>query len=138
MTEASDLTTLIERLEAAEMGSRRLSDDVLLATGWAERRLPMDSVPYWMHPDHLGVALSVANEAVTTSLDAALALAERVLPGIIWTVCRLPSGNALAKHGPFYATLESDDEWSPTLDQSAPTPALALCIAVLKAKKASQ
>ncbi len=135
-------TPLITRLEEAAEGSREL--DALIAVEFdltsedgdlsARRSLALYGL------EKFAERASRYNNAwreflphYTTSIDAALALAERVLPGIIWTVCRLPSGNTLAKHGPFYATLESDDEWSPMLDQSAATPALALCIAILKA-----
>jgi hypothetical protein len=75
------ITSLIEKLEGAEVGSNRLSDEVLSACGYAETRFPMDSCTYWVHPSAPKSPLSVAQESVTTSLDAALALAERFWPG---------------------------------------------------------
>jgi len=75
------ITSLIEKLEGAEVGSNRLSDEVLSACGYAETRFPMDSCTYWVHPSAPKSPLSVAQESVTTSLDAALALAERIVGG---------------------------------------------------------
>jgi hypothetical protein len=133
------MDSLINRLEAAESGSHRLSDDMLRATGWTERRLPMDIVPYWMHDGHPGVALSVAEEAVTTSLDAALALAERVLPGWDWSVSGVKEpiwGYNDDREGPPRATLRRRGPLVANEGLSiahASTPALALCLAILRA-----
>ena len=94
--------TLIERLEAAEVGSRELDVEMWEATrGWNGVN----------HPP-----------CFTTSLDAALALAER-----------------LNLNGPLVIHRNGPAEWGVTyVDDDtvyAPTPALALCIAILKAKE---
>lgn len=65
--------------------------------------------------------------AVTTSLDAALALAERVLPGWVWMVESHRDGRATAWLSEFNAYGEGEQ----VLGNS---PTLALCIAILKAK----
>jgi len=100
------MTDLLARLEVAEAGSLEL--DVAI---W-------DAMGGW----------SVAHPpAVTTSLDAALALAERVLPGCRCMVERDFDGNGWAmvqRSGTFNAERVMTD---------GNTPALALCAAVLKA-----
>lgn len=107
---------LVERLEAASAGSRELDISLAMETTYpygfdSEREI--DAYP---HP--------------TTCLGDALALAERVLPGWCWLVERHKDGSASV-------TL---DEWSAY--SSGPfvqgaTPALAVCIAILRATTAS-
>lgn len=98
----ADLSALIARLEAAEVGSRELDYAV---KAWLE---PIDE--YW--------AIRVAADW-TTSLDAALALAER-LELDAWRVT--------------YAAMMNWKAHDPR--GSAPkTMPLALCIAILRAKQ---
>jgi len=97
----ADLSALIARLEAAEAGSRELDYAI---KAWLE---PIDD--YW--------AIRVAADW-TTSLDAALALAER--PGMDgWRImyAALMNWKAHDPRGPLLQTLP-----------------LALCIATLRAK----
>lgn len=108
--------SLIERLEAAEVGSREFDCEVwCIFDGWAG----VDKPP-----------------CVTTSLDAALALAERVLPG--WRM------HVLQDQDGMYQTDNAAKRWFCGIHEKrgpgnvmahAPTPALALCIAILKAKE---
>ena len=66
----------------------------------------------------------------STSADAALALAARVLPGLgAWDV-----GYAYNAEPPYYARLVLVREGPPEEFGRANTPAAALCIAILKAK----
>lgn len=68
-----DITSLIEKLEGAEVGSRELDCAIWTATGgWG----------------HVG-----RPPTFSTSLDAALALAERVLPGHDWSLGHLPTSD---------------------------------------------
>lgn len=103
--------SLIERLEAAEAGSREFDCEVwCIFDGWAG----VDKPP-----------------CVTTSIDAALALAERVLPDC----CPGISKNVHQKN--WYAWIGDKHEEGP-LDLGngrSLSPALALCIAILKAKE---
>ena len=122
----ADMQELIARLEAAEAGSRELDAAVWAASngyelfehdgaGWRYRMKPDDI----MRHERTGYISSY-----TTSLDAALALAERVVGDREWMVevKDRPLGRVhracLGIVGPVYAS----------------TPALALCIAILKAK----
>lgn len=139
--QASDL---VERLEAAEAGSRELDRLVALTSdprfsGWTcHPALSADSPDFmrgeviedeadfrrWLFDDDSdGGPVSVP--AVTTSLDAALALAERVLPGAEISMVHSPGGSFP------YA-----DVWVHKRSGQchAKTPALALCIAILKAR----
>lgn len=96
-------TELVDRLSAAAAGSRHLDyelKDALNDPHW-NLRVPAD----W-----------------TTSLDAALALAERVLPDRPILMDRMPDGSGWAQ---VRGTL--------SFNAKAATPALALCIAILKA-----
>jgi hypothetical protein len=98
---------LIARLEAAEMGGDDLDDAV---------------------SDAAGVTLSYS---WTTSLDCALALAERVLPLGSWRIER--------EGAVFWAKIWWDREGKAGHKYAdAKTPALALCIAILKALEAKQ
>lgn len=108
--------SLIERLEAAEVGSRELDRE-------------LNAV---LLPDEFFAPAYRTFQMYSRSLDAALQLSERALPGWLsdinehkggrWFGCVSdPHRNKRAKHGLSYAY--------------APTPALALCIAILKAKE---
>jgi hypothetical protein len=68
---------------------------------------------------------------VTTSLDAALALAEWVLPGWCWMIERHKNGTATAGLHEWNAYCEADQF-------TANTPALALCIAIIRAYEAGK
>ena len=111
------ITSLIEKLEGAEAGSPELDADVALQVGWT------------VHPgdNWIGPHAEIAVPDYTTSLDAALALAERVLPGWVWNM-----GNDL----PCWVHLWIDDrnyDGNPIKGDAA-TPALALCAAILRAQ----
>lgn len=121
----ADLSALIARLEAAEAGSRELDAavaDVLFP------RFTRDGEAVPGFPGRWPFAPGSAHDAevtpVTTSLDAAVALAERVLPGWqvgMWTTKQNAVGSVLREDGGAF-------------DANASTPALALCIATLRAK----
>lgn len=136
---------LIAKLEAAEVGSTVLDCDIGILLG--EWEPPKGAVRDLDRPDvwrSNGIKYYQPHAEVTTSLDAALALAERVLPGWSYGLNGEVGGGALA-------TLEQPDVdlgggviASPGLcglqefDGEAATPPLALCIAILKATTAAQ
>ena len=111
-------TPLITRLEEAAEGSRELDlrvfehFDRVNGERWTEADLDyaLTDPDRTINPPHL-----------TTSIDAALALAERVLPGWDFIVGRTNGG--LTIHA----------QVGPGEMQFGNTPALALCIAILKA-----
>lgn len=107
----ADLSALIARLEAAEVGSRELDYAI---KAWLE---PIDE--FW--------ALRVAADW-TTSLDSAIALAERVVPGAEIWIGRID--------GQWEADCEpvGCEKHSRFVDHKGRTPALALCTAILRAK----
>lgn len=127
--------SLITSLELARAGSRRLdiairdalfpedaAKDFIFKTGFADQP--------WTH----GETHVVIVENYTTSLDAALALAERVLPGWRWQISALEDGaiGSVAKWGgghliEFVSSQRDGD------DVRLFPPALALCIAILRA-----
>lgn len=112
---------LIERLEKAEAGDVALNCAVARVFGY---HVPDRAWSGWHDPDgkHIGLP-----PAFTTSLDAALALAERVLPGCF---CGVQKNRWAGKAWTAYLTV-ADAEGE--IEQDADTPALALCIAVLRA-----
>jgi hypothetical protein len=121
------MTDLIKRLEDAEAGSRELGLRVF-------ERFDLVDGERWTEAD-LDYALTDPDRTInppplTTSLDAALALAERVLPGWGWEISHDDCiGNYYAWVGKdFY--LHGPQEHLRGIQE---TPALALCIAVLKA-----
>lgn len=146
----ADLSALIARLEAAEVGDQDLSLEVNVALEGGEPVGKMANYvmePYWAirrpNPAYVGGFENGPNYPVTTSLDAALALAERVLPGCCVLVGDYKGlanhtrwngeGDARATKG--WCSLSPDDAASSNHRVHAHTPALALCIAVLKAKQ---
>lgn len=142
----ADLSALIARLEAAEVGSRELGHEVLLALGWRRSVIGHFYGPLyqWSSPDFSPHLISGDEDKLPNpvlSIDAALALAERVLPD---------REIALSQRKPRH--LETCAEWwhaslfkvrtgvvfgvgPSTVTAKASTPALALVIAVLRAKQ---
>jgi hypothetical protein len=116
------ITSLIEKLEGAEVGSRELNEAVALATGSTIK-------DGWSETYANGVWGGSVKD-YTTSLDAALALADRVLPGCGWSV------HMDDRVGWYLADIGKDHflfggEPSRSIGR---TPALALTAAILKAR----
>jgi len=135
---------LIERLEKAERGSYTLDAEMWCArNGYAFVMWDGAGCVYRMQPDSGISHIRHSDIApVTTSLDAALALAERVLPGWDWKVSgpRPPIEGYDEREGPPHASLTRRgplvaNEGFAVAD--AATPALALCLAILKARTAA-
>jgi hypothetical protein len=101
------MTDLIKRLEEAEEGCPFLDREIWVALEFDRRSSPIDAPEY------------------TTSLDAALALAERVLPGWDWHARSHYGDKFFAQVWPAFQSRQHE--------AYAATPALALCIAILKA-----
>lgn len=111
---------LIEKLEGAAEGCHDMDAAIFSALGFQLERDTVSGEWVYREPEPLGGWYTVP--PVTTSIDAALALIERKLPGWYW---------GLGAHS---ATLLDDaDEGGIRIDVSAKTPALALCIALLQA-----
>lgn len=133
----ADLSALIARLEAAEVGSRELDGaihDVLCDDKFRNciAGLSDEQGGMWMY-EFEGHAPSSALR-VTQSLDAALALAERVLPEVFWEMSCRAIINGQKQYG---VTLWPEDMEAGVegAHGHAPTPALALVIAILRAKQ---
>lgn len=134
---------LIARLEAAEAGSRELDEAVSTALCDSKFRTCIEGLSdeqggMWMY-EFDGHAPSSALR-VTTSLDTALALAERVCPDHHSSVGNLPVSDDAdyEEHHSFGALLYSRyTKPYDALGHGATRP-LALCIAILKAKLAEQ
>ena len=127
MTASDSLTS---RLESAEAGSRELDREMALATGVLLTGVREDGV--W----------GVKEGRWTQSLDAALALAERVLPGWAWSASGPDPMTSLYRDA--FACLAAPHDngavepWNVERDvctATAKTPPLALCTAILKANK---
>lgn len=117
------ITSLIEKLEGADVGSVELDARIYSHLNCTLMSRRADYKPRRRWPDG-SVTLQ---RKVTTSLDAALALAERVLPGWAWDVARESSGLYRAGlYKPKSSFMVAVSEKS--------TPALALCAAVLRAQ----
>ena len=133
---------LVARLEAASVGSRELDAHVTVALRLGCKRGLPDDLQYlqkvrkddecapgtYWYVCRSGKSLRTA-EPVTTSLDAALALAERVLPEAnCMGFDRDPKGvDAYVSRN----CVPRDEVW--LVEARAATPALALCLAILKA-----
>ncbi|HRL05081.1 MAG TPA: hypothetical protein PL098_00040 [Brevundimonas diminuta] len=121
---------LIARLEAAKEGSLELDDSVVIAALGGEMMDWWDEAAQ-QHQIKAGDGSRVNVTPVTASVDAALALAERVLPGWRWSVQQLGPNYEASLTLPNGAFLLSPDTEVYTI---AKTPALALCIAILRAE----
>lgn len=139
----ADLSALIARLEAAEAGSRELDgaihratspDDLLMADSGSvgrnprpARRQPLRECGFVSDRD---LADMMGSPSVTTTIDAAVAFAERVLGDAFrLALVQRPDTSWDA------ATLWLDTDPNREVEYGhAPTPALALVIAVLRAK----
>jgi len=129
---------LVARLEGAEAGNDELSAHVLKALiapadAWVERSRFNGAWCIYECPEKprvWEVSGPLRNAPVTTSIDAALSLAGRVLPGMgAWDV-----GFAYSVAPSYYARLVVVRVGQPEEFGRAATPALALCIAILRAK----
>ena len=120
------MTPLVERLEGAERGSRELDREIGQATG------------ILLTGDKGGGIWGAWDGHWTTSLDAALVLTKRVLPGWVTEIC-LGAGKATVSVAPSWWRSHHDQDASDTggLTTSASTPALALAAAILRALEAS-
>ena len=125
---ASDLPALIARLEAATGGDREI--DALIATGCAgarlERYAPGARQHIWRGPDNEWLTRDANPPAYTSDLNAIVALIEKRLPGADFI-------DVFRDAGHWFASLTVSEGVTPRIDVSAPTPALALCIAFVRA-----
>lgn len=125
----SDQADLIAKLSEATAGSRELSAEVVCAAnGWTLREWFSARDFIYIRSNGNPVYSGADDTApVTTSVDAALALIEKRLPGWYWGA------------GPGTATLL--DEKMPGMfrvDARGATAQLALCIALLRSLQAQQ
>ena len=106
------MSDLITRLEEAAEGCPLLDREIWVALEFDGRSSPIDAPEY------------------TTSIDAALALAKRVLPGLyMWNVEFDDEPTGTPASARVYAKTDGRGY--------AATPAIAMCIAILKATRAS-
>lgn len=124
---SNGLAALLARVEKADGPSPLLDCDIGIALGeWSPPRgfqRERDDYPWrWSKKQHNAYQ---PHNPLSSSLDAALALVERVLPGWLPRVAKLSGGLWFADLVPIAADAECRSE--------AKTPALALLAALLKA-----
>lgn len=144
------ITSLIEKLEGAEVGSRELDGEIWYAlhepdVDYGALHIEQtEQGPIEVLTCELGSKYADCVDKYTTNLDAAMTLAERVFSG-----CCVLVGDykGLANHtrwngkGEVRATkgwcsLSPDDEAASNYRVHAHTPSLALCAAILRAQSA--
>jgi hypothetical protein len=142
--------SLLASLESAERGDRKLDWLIhsTIAEPWNEGRKwsPFGYVDVDGHPPHPDEICIESPEGkshynhmprYTDSVDAALALAERVLPEMFWTLGFLPDAEdpAWDEHHNNFAALHPYLHVADPRDVTAygATPALAMCAAILRA-----
>jgi hypothetical protein len=111
----TQLSSLIERLERCEGADREIDLAIFMATA------EMESFSVWRPND--------PTLFFTASIDAALALVERKLPGWGWQVHRDPQPGLEACFG-FVGEPGADGVCGRAY---APSPAIALCLALCRA-----
>ena len=119
---------LIAKLEAAEAGSRELSDEVLIALGYMESQWA--EIGLWRDPTDNTIRSATVPDAKqrpspTQYVDDALGL---VPVGLIW---RMDSEMSHTRGRPVAALYKWVTEVT-AATSSAATPALALCAAILR------
>lgn len=127
------LDELLARVEKAEGPDRELDRDLARAFGWTETDTGNDWRDVnWNRPDGFRLPIGTLAEPpfFTASLDAALALCERVLPGWSWMLrgASASGGQDFAKLWRPYQTPPGND-----FDAFGKSPPLALLAAMLKA-----
>jgi len=133
MTEVRNLSELLARVEKATKREREVDAAIALAFGWRHVMEPYsggDPIPCWYDHNNIEQFLPY----FTSSLEAAVALVERVLPGVSYVQRHDP--DQIKWDGRHYAANVGDmpheggNFWI-----AAPTPALALIAATLRALK---
>jgi len=122
MVDAAKLKDLLARIEAATEGDEDLDRDIAIALGWTP---PAMGLPHW-HDDE-GNHWSALPDW-STSIDDALALVERVKPGVWWHIAK---GRLTASEPLFGAELLFDDMESLGHGEAATAP-LAILAALLR------
>lgn len=129
------LSDLIARLEAAKEGSEEISREIAEAIGWRQEYVGDDSRGYfvpryavWFDPSNARKEAGQLYPPFSQSLDAALTL----VPADRNTILKIYEPG---EHVAF--CLPKDGGRSETWTKAA-TPALALCIAALKAREAAR
>lgn len=134
---------LLSRLQGLTAPDREVGREVLLAFGWRKTCVGHFYGPlYHWSPPGGGTGFrddDFYRHDPTASLDAAVALCERVLPGWYWRVGRtslFPNGWAyISRTHPSHCDKEDEASCS---DGRAATPAIALLIAILTAMEAKE
>jgi len=124
----TDLTALLARVEAATGPDRALDCHIALACGWE-----FVTVHHWHAPKGFRLPLgTLANPPFfTSSLDVTLALCSRVLPG--WTFANINQDDTKR----WWSELREGYQTSfnrVAISGPCPAPALALLVAMLRAK----
>jgi len=126
------LAEIIERLEKASDGDRKL--DIIIMNlldprAEDERHLVMGKLlqAKWGAYGHMANQIEYFIEApkITASVDVAIALAEKVLPGCNWSIDKRDEGDPEVWYTVSLGEILVD----------AKAPSLALCLAILKAKQ---
>lgn len=142
MPDRDVLQGLLERVRAATGPDQELDADLMLGLGLLTRENRMapwpDEAPVWEYQDsmkHLIGDHSTMVLRVTASIDAAVALVERVLSGASWSL----SGPA-SHHGRNRAavTASSPLRPMPVMEKGCATPGLNLIAAALTALIAAE
>lgn len=130
----TDLAGLLERVKAATGPTRELDGDLFLDLGV----YPIESQSRWESPPSAPIREWASRQALpyTASIDAALALVEKMLPGAVWHVMTDYGDLNRAKIGqegnPRASIYRSDDRQLFS-QADAITPALAILAVLLTA-----
>lgn len=131
------LQLLISKLSEAGGGSRELDAEIMRLDDPEFLVRGEDGISAWRGKQCLGATVHVL-PAYTTSLDAAVALVEQKLPGWYWKVRRWPDAYAELWSGHGEDDAEFFGSGFDAFGNPPATPALALCIALLKAIEAQE
>lgn len=129
------LRNLIERLENATGPDRELDFAIAVACGFTVRQQATvyGSTKVAVDPSRKGRGNGAVDSRYTASLDAVVALVERVLPG-----CNAVIGWGEPHRNPWARLAPLSDGGRHPFDAGGATPAIALCLALLRASQAKE
>ena len=143
MTDKRDLQALIERVEKATGPDRDLDADIYEALGYEVKRRSERVEEGWrvrrtVDWRYLDGSSWLAMDYLTGSVDAALALVERVLPGAAYTINSFDVQRTPTTERRVHVHLSDYEGADHGALGDAPTAPLAILIATLRARRMSR
>jgi len=132
MTDVQALKALRERVSLASGPDREIDGQIALLIGWTLQKMKGDAKPYWRKPGVVEYYRRSDLPAYSSSVDEAILLVEKMMPGHYWRVEKACEYPALVGRQHKFAALVLEWGVSKRAEEGA-TPALAILAALLSA-----